>query len=412
MRRAALGFIFVTVVLDMLAFGVAVPVLPRLVEAFEGGNTAQAAETIGLFNTVWALMQFVFAPLLGALSDRYGRRPVVLLSNFGLAVDYVIIAMAPNLTWLFVGRVLSGIATASIPTAMAYISDVTPPDKRAKAFGIMGAAFGVGFILGPALGGALGAVDPRLPFWCAAAFSLVNALYGMFVLPESLAVENRATGLDWSKCNPVGSLALLRRHKELLGLATVNFLGYVAHEVYITVYVLYVGYRYEWNTRSVGFSLALVGISSMIISAGLVGWVVTRIGERGAMLIGLFLGAFGFALFGLAPVSWLFLAAIPINALWGLAGPSSQALMTRLVSVSEQGELQGAIGAVRSLAMLIGPGLFAVTFAAFIAPERAVPIPGAPWFLAAAILLAALALARAVAPQPAVARAVGEGPAA
>lgn len=395
-KRAALGFIFVTVLLDMLAFGIVAPVLPQLVVGFEGGNTARAAEMIGLFMTAWALMQFVFSPLLGMVSDRYGRRPVILLSNFGLALDYAIIALAPNVAWLFVGRILSGITTASIPTASAYISDVTPPEKRAGAFGLLGAAFGVGFILGPALGGWLGAMNPRLPFWCAGACSLLNGLYGLLVLPESLREENRQRTLDWKKANPLGALTLLRRHTELAGLATVNFLGYVAHEVYITVFVLYVGYRYQWDARTVGMSLALVGVSSMVASALIVGRVVKWIGERRAMFAGLTLGAVGFALFGWAPAGWLFLAAIPINALWSLAGPSSQSLMTRLVSVSEQGELQGALGAVRSLAMLIGPGLFAFTFATFIDSRRAVPIPGAPWFLAGAILMSALFVARVV----------------
>ncbi len=395
-RRAALGFIFVTVLLDMLAFGIAVPVLPRLVLDFEGGDTARAAGIIGLFTTAWALMQFLFAPLLGVLSDRCGRRPVILLSNFGLAVDYAITALAPNVGWLFVARILSGITSASIPTASAYISDVTPPEKRAGAFGILGAAFGVGFILGPAAGGWLGSIEPRLPFWCAGACSLLNGLYGFLVLPESLPPENRRRHLEWKNANPLGSLALLRRHSELAGLATVNFLGYVAHEVYLTVFVLYVGYRYHWDARTVGISLALVGISSMVISAGVVGRVVAWIGERRALFAGLCLGALGFALFGWAAVGWLFLVAIPINALWGLAGPSSQSLMTRRVSASEQGELQGALGAVRSLAMLIGPGLFAFTFATFIAADRRVPIPGAPWFLAATILLAAFVVASAV----------------
>ncbi len=400
LRRAALGFIFVTVVLDMLAFGVAAPVLPKLVETFEGGDTARAAEIIGLFTTAWALMQFFMAPFLGMLSDRFGRRPVILLSNFGLAVDYAVMALAPGVAWLFVGRVLSGITAASIPTASAYISDVTTPEKRAGAFGMLGAAFGIGFILGPALGGWLGAISPRLPFWVAGSFSLLNGLYGLLVLPESLPPEKRRTELVWRNANPLGSLVLLRRHAELAGLATVNFLGYVAHEVYITVFVLYVGYRYGWNARTVGFSLALVGLSSMVISAGVVGRVVAWVGERRAMLAGLLFGGLGFALFGFAPVGWVFLAAIPINALWSLAGPSSQSLMTRLVSPSEQGELQGAIGAVRSLAMLIGPGLFAFTFAVFIDARRVTPQPGAPWYLASFILATAFVLARAVTPAP------------
>src|SRR2546427_2755568 len=254
-RRAALGFIFVTVLLDMLAFGIIAPVLPRLISDFLHGDMARASKYMGLFVTTWALMQFFFSPILGMLSDRYGRRPVVLLSNFGLGLDYIVMALAPTVGWLFLGRVLSGITSSSIPTATAYISDVTPPEKRARAFGLIGAAFGVGFVLGPAMGGWLGAKNPRLPFWFAAAFSLLNALYGLLVLPESLPRERRQPRLRWQDANPVGALALLRSHPELLGLATVNFLGYVAHEVYATVFVLYATYRYGWGGRSIGSAL-------------------------------------------------------------------------------------------------------------------------------------------------------------
>jgi DHA1 family tetracycline resistance protein-like MFS transporter len=398
-RRAALNFIFITVLLDMLALGIVVPVLPRLVVDFLHGDTARAAEVIGLFATVWALMQFAFSPLLGLLSDRYGRRRVILLSNFGLAIDYVVMAVAPTVRWLLVGRVLSGITSASLSTAYAYISDVTPAERRARAFGMLGAAFGVGFVLGPAIGGWLGATNPRLPFWFAGGCSLLNALYGLFVLPESLPPERRAPALRWKDANPVGALALLRSHPELMGLATVNFLGYVAHEVYATVFVLYVTYRYHWTQRTIGLSLAIVGIASMIVSAGVVGPVVRRLGERWSLYLGLSMGAAGFALFGLATAGWLFMLAIPINCLWGLAGPPSQSMMTQRVSPSEQGELQGAIGSVRSIAMLVGPGIFSVTFATFIAPERSAPAPGAPWYLAAAFLLVAMAVARAVLPR-------------
>jgi MFS transporter, DHA1 family, tetracycline resistance protein len=402
-RRAALNFIFITVLLDMLALGIVVPVLPRLVVDFLRGDTARAAEVIGLFATTWALMQLVFSPLLGLLSDRYGRRKVILLSNVGLGLDYIVMAASPTLRWLFVGRVLSGITSASIAAATAYISDVTPVEKRARAFGLIGAAFGVGFVLGPALGGWLGAYNPRLPFWVAAAFSLLNALYGLLVLPESLPPERRQTSLRWKDANPFGALKLLRSHSELIGLAAVNFLGYVAHEVYATVFVLYADYRYHWTPRMVGLALALVGVSSMVISAAVVGPVVARLGERRTLFAGLLFGALGFGMFGWSRTSWLFFAAIPVNCLWGLAGPPSQSMMTQRVSPSEQGELQGAIGAVRSIAMLIGPGIFSLTFATFIAPARAVKIPGAPWYLAAALLLVAVAVARAVVPRSAAA---------
>jgi len=396
-RRAALGFIFVTVLLDMLAFGIIAPVLPRLISDFLHGDMARASKYMGLFVTTWALMQFFFSPILGMLSDRYGRRPVILLSNFGLGLDYIVMALSPTLGWLFLGRVLSGITSSSIPTANAYISDVTPPEKRAHAFGIFGAAFGIGFVLGPAIGGWLGAVNPRLPFWVAGVFSLLNALYGLLVLPESLPVDRRQARLNWKNANPVGALTLLRSHRELFGLAVVNFLAYLAHEVYATVFVLYTTFRYSWDEKTIGIALAVVGIASVFASAVLVGPFVKRFGERRSLFAGLLFGAVGFALFGWAPKGWIFMAAIPINCLWSLAGPPSQSLMTQRVSPSEQGELQGALGSLRGIAMVIGPGMFSGTFALFIAPGKS--LPGAPWYLAAFLLVASLVVAWVVAPK-------------
>jgi DHA1 family tetracycline resistance protein-like MFS transporter len=396
-RRAALSFVFVTVLLDMLAFGIIIPVLPRLITNFLHGDIGRSTKYLGLFVTVWAMMQFFFAPVIGVLSDRFGRRPIILLSNFGLGLDYIIMALAPTIAWLFVGRLLSGVTSSSGPTANAYISDVTTPETRSRAYGIFGAAFGLGFILGPAVGGWLGHIDLRLPFWTAAAFSLLNAVYGFFILPESLPPERRPSKMMWGKANPLGSLKLLRSHHELFGLASVSFLNYLAHEVYLTVFVLYATLRYNWNERDVGYSLAVVGITTMIVSAGMVGTLVKRFGERATLFLGLLLGALGFALFGASATGWLFVAAIPVNALWGLAAPPLQTLMTRRVSVSEQGELQGAVASLRGIAMIVGPGVFAAVFAYYIAPSRF--IPGAPWFLSAILLLAALGLAWVVAPK-------------
>jgi DHA1 family tetracycline resistance protein-like MFS transporter len=388
-RRAALAFIVVTVALDMLALGMIAPVLPKLVESFEGGDTARAARIYGLFGTVWALMQFVFSPVLGALSDRYGRRPVVLLSNLGLGLDYVLMALAPTLGWLFVGRVISGITAASIGTAGAYIADVTPPEKRAAGFGMIGVAFGLGFILGPALGGVLGGIDPRLPFWVAAGLSLLNASYGWLVLPESLPPERRAR-FAWRRANPVGALVLLRSHPGLLGLASVSFLGNVAHASLPSTTVLYMGYRYGWDERAVGLTLAGVGACSALVQGVLVGPAVTRLGERRALLTGLLFGAAGFAVYGIATTGAVFLIGIPLMSLWGLYGPAAQGLMTRRVSPSEQGGLQGALSSVRGIAELIGPGLFTLTFAYFIGAGVGWHLAGAPFMLAAALLAAAL----------------------
>ncbi|HQV11311.1 MAG TPA: TCR/Tet family MFS transporter [Nitrospira sp.] len=385
-RQAAVFFILVTVVLDMLSFGIIIPVLPKLVEEFLGGDTAQAAEIYGLMTTSWALMQFVCSPIQGALSDRFGRRPVVLLSNLGLGLDFILMALAPSLSWLFAGRVISGIASSSFSTAGAYIADVTAPEKRAAAFGLMGVSFGLGFVLGPAVGGLLGAVDPRWPFWGAAATSLLNACYGFSVLPESLPLDKRAP-FRWQRANPAGALILLRSHHELFGLATANFLMNLAHGVLPSVAVLYLGYRYGWGPSAVGFTLAAVGICAMIVQGTLVRPITAKLGERRTLLTGLLCGATGFAIYGLAPTPFVYCLGIPVMAFWGLAGPSAQGFMTRRVSASEQGQLQGAIASLTGIAGLIGPTLFTQTFALFIGPHADWNLPGAPYLLSTGLLL-------------------------
>jgi DHA1 family tetracycline resistance protein-like MFS transporter len=391
-HRAAAAFIFVTILLDMLATGIVIPILPKLVESFASNDTAQAARIFGLFGTVWALMQFIFSPVAGALSDRFGRRPVVLISNFGLAADYVLMALAPSLGWLFVGRVISGITSASISTAFAYIADLTPPDQRAAVFGRIGAAFGAGFILGPALGGLLGNIEPRLPFWVAAALSFANALYGLLILPESLSPERRSP-FRWRAANPMGALNLLRTERVLAGLSWSNFVAQVAHVVLPSTFVLYSTYRYGWDTKTVGLTLALVGVCSVVVQGVGIGPIVQRFGERRALLIGLSFGAIGFVIFGLAPTGWLFWLGIPVMSLWGLAGAATQALMTRLVAPEQQGQLQGATASVQSLAQLAGPFLFTLTFAYFIGPSAPAKLPGAPFLLACLLLLLAHAIA-------------------
>ncbi|HEY1769072.1 MAG TPA: TCR/Tet family MFS transporter [Chthoniobacterales bacterium] len=390
-RKAALVFILITVSLDMIALGIIIPVLPKLILNFLGGSTARAATWVGIFGTVFALMQFVFSPVLGVVSDRVGRRPVILLSNVGLGLDYIVMALAPTIGWLFLGRIISGITAASITTAMAYISDVVVPEKRAGAFGLIGAAFGLGFIIGPALGGWLGAVDPRLPFWVAGGLSLVNAAYGFLVLPESLGTEKRRA-FSFRRANPVGSLVLLRSHPELSRLAVIQFISYTAHEV-VQVYVLYVIYRYLWNEKTIGLSLAFVGICTVIISGGMVRPVVARLGERRALYLGQALGAIGMLLMGWGTTAFIFMIGVTVMNLWSLAGPAAQGMMTHRVGASEQGELQGAISSLRAIAMLIGPGLFSFTFAWSINPAHGWKIPGVPWYLAAAMLFLAMLLA-------------------
>jgi DHA1 family tetracycline resistance protein-like MFS transporter len=391
-RRAAFAFIFVTVLLDMLAIGIIVPVLPKLVVDFVGGDAAEGARVYGLFGTAWALMQFVFSPVQGALSDRFGRRPVILISNFGLGLDYVVMALAPSLNWLFLGRVISGITAASISTSFAYVADVTPPDERAARFGLLGTAFGIGFVLGPALGGLTGAVDPRLPFWIAAGLSLANALYGLFVLPESLPPERRAP-FAWRRANPVGALTLLRSQATLMGLAGVNFLGNLAHAALPSVGVLYMMYRFGWDERTVGLTMAGVGVAAVVVQGGVIGPAVRRFGERRALVAGLGFGAAGFAVFGLAPTGPVFWLGIPLMALWGLANPASQGLMSRRIGAHQQGQLQGANASLMGVANLIGPGLFTLTFAFAIGAAKDWSLPGAPYLVAAMLLGLAILVA-------------------
>ena len=390
-RQAAIVFIFVTVTLDMLALGLIAPVLPKLILDFLGGNTTSAASWLRWFGTIFAVMQFVFSPVIGVLSDRFGRRPIILLSNLGLGLDYIVMALSPTIGWLFLGRVISGITASSIPTAFAYISDVVPKEKRAGAFGMIGVAFGLGFVLGPAIGGLLGDFDPRLPFWVAAGFSLINWLYGFLFVPESLSLEKRKK-FTLRRANPVGALVLLRSHPELWKLATLQFLAYTSHEVF-TIWALYAMYRYAWNQTTVGISLAIVGICTAAISGGLTGRIVAWLGERRTLYIGQFFGAVGMTIAGLARGSVLYLASIPVISMWNISFPAAQGMMTHRVSEREQGELQGAIQSLRSIAFIIGPFLFAQTFAWFIDPQRSFSIPGAPYYLAAAMLFVAMLLA-------------------
>ena len=392
-RSAAMSFVFVTVLLDMVALGIGIPVWPKLILGFTGNNFSSAALVGGAFATIFAVMQFVVSPILGVFSDRVGRRPVILLSNLGTSIDYLIMALAPNLWWLFAGRVLAGITTSSITVASAYVSDVTPPDKRAGAYGLISGAFGVGFVVGPAIGGLLGVHDPRLPFWVAAGLSLVNFLYGLLVLPESLSDEHRNT-FSWQRANPLGSVKMLRRHRELAGLSAVNFIGYIAHEALPQLFVYYAIYAFAWTTGMVGVSLAIVGVITVIISTMVIQPVVNRFGDRRAVIGGLFCAALGYLFYAGPQV--LFWIGIPINMLWMLASSSSQALMTRRVDKNEQGELQGAIGMLRSVAMLIGPGLFTGVFAYSISAHHTWKSPGAAWIMGALMLFGAMVLAWAV----------------
>jgi DHA1 family tetracycline resistance protein-like MFS transporter len=389
LMSAAFVFIFITVLLDMFALGIIVPVLPALITEFRGGDTASAAAIYGIFATTWAAMQFVFSPVLGSLSDRFGRRKVILLSNLGLGIDYLLMAMAPTLAWLFVGRLISGITSSSVPTAMAYVSDVTPPDERAAKFGLLGAAFGVGFIVGPTVGGLLGGVSLRAPFWGAAVLSLANASYGFFILPESLPADRRSP-FHWARANPIGAFTMLRSQRRLFGLACAGFLSMLAHDSLPTTFVLYATYRYGWDTRDIGLALGGTGFMMLIVQGGLVGRLVAFFGERRALMIGFSCGAAGMLIGGWAPTGMLFMLGVPLIALYGLANPALQSMMTRLVGPSQQGQLQGANSSMNGIANMAAPILFTQVFALAVGRYRHLNLPGAPFLLAATFLLGAV----------------------
>lgn len=384
-RRAALAFIFVTVLVDVLAFGLIIPVLPQLLKKIAGGEIAQATLWHGLFATGFMVMQFFASPLQGALSDRFGRRPVVLVSNAGLAIDFVIMALAETLPLLFIARLLSGATSASFSTANAYIADVTPPERRAAAFGRLGMAFGLGFTLAPVMGAWLGAMDLHLPFWVAAGLCTANFLYGYFILPESLDAARRAP-FAWARANPLGSLRLLRGHPGLLGLAGVSFLMALAHLVYPTTFVLYADYRFGWGLQMVGWTLLIVGVLSMVVQGVLVGRIVRALGERRTVLFGAAMGFLGFGLYAFAPTGYWFWAVLPVAALWAVAGPATQALMTRRVSPQEQGRLQGALAGLNAIAGILGPTVFTQALAVVASRHVGGPLAGAPFLIAAGLV--------------------------
>jgi len=390
-RQASLGFIFVTLFLDVMGLGLVIPVLPKLVESFVGTEAA-ASQYYGYMVAVYAAMQFLFAPILGSLSDRYGRRSVILLSLAGAGIDYLLLAFAPTIGWLFVGRVIAGITSANITAVTAYIADVSPPEKRAQNFGLIGMAFGLGFIAGPVLGGILGDIGLRLPFLVVAGITLLNVLYGFFVLPESLRPEHR-NPFSWRKANPVGSLFNLGRYPLVLGLAGVTALTGLAQNAQYSVWVLYVGHRFGWTVRDVGMSLAVVGISSALVQGGLTGRIVPKIGERWAIIYGLGIGVVANILYGLASQGWMMYVIPFLGALSYIAGPSSQALVSRTVQPNEQGAMQGGITSILSLTGVIGPLIATSSFSFFISEQAPFQLPGVAFFLSAVLVFFAMLLA-------------------
>jgi DHA1 family tetracycline resistance protein-like MFS transporter len=384
----AIGFILVTAALDVMAIGIIIPVLPALIVEFTGSD-ADAGLWNGIMVALWAGMQFLFSPVIGSLSDRYGRRPVILISALGLAADFALMALAPNLWWLAVGRILGGITSSSFTTTFAYMADITPPEQRSRAYGLIGAAYSAGFVAGPVMGGFLGELGPRVPFWAAAGLALVAFVYGLLVIPESLKPELRMP-FSWRRANPIGSLKLLRSHPELSGLAWVYFIIYVAHNVFAAVFVLYAGYRFGWSIWAVGLSLALWGVLDILAQAVLVGPAVKRFGDRATMIFGLVFGAIGLVVLGLAADEATFILGIFVSAMWAFAMPTIQSLMTQRVSESEQGQLQGANQSVASIASVAAPIFFGWIYALSVGPAPAIPHPGAAFLIAGLVLALAV----------------------
>ncbi|MBL9199741.1 MAG: TCR/Tet family MFS transporter [Opitutaceae bacterium] len=391
-RQPALGFIFVTVVLTVLGFGLLIPVLPELVTQFELGDRSAGSHSYGWLVSIYALMQFTGAPILGALSDRFGRRKVILVALAGAAIDYVAMALAPSLTLLFIARMVGGLTAGLMSTANAYVADVTPPEKRAQSFGLIGAAFGLGFIVGPLIGGLLGHIDLRLPFWAAAGCTALNWLYGCFVLPESLPPAKRRA-FSLKRANPVGALLALRRFPTVLRLAQAFFILTLAQMMLFSIWALYTTHRYGWDPRHVGLSLMLVGVSAAIVQAGLARRIIGRLGERRAVILGLLSSAVAQTLYGFATESWMVYSVIVLGSFAGIAGPAMQSHITQRVPPDEQGAVQGIYSGLASLAGIPGPLLATWTFGWAIAPERSLHVPGLPFFIAASLALTALALA-------------------
>ena len=386
-RKPAVGFIFVTLVLLIVGIGIIIPVLPGLITEFNGGDVAKGSNSYGWLVGVFAVMQFIASPILGSLSDRFGRRKVILVALAGSAIDYVVMGFAPTLAWLFVARIIAGTTAGSLAACNAYIADVTPPEKRAQAYGLVGAAFGLGFVIGPAIGGLLGQYGLRLPFFGAAACVGANWIYGAFFLPESLAVENRRP-FSWSRANPIGSLLALRKFRGVVDLAWMYFIFNFSSTMLQNVWVLYMGYRYHWSTLQVGLSLTFIGVTTAVVQGALVRRIIAVTGERKGLVLGLTTSAVVMIGYGTATQGWMIYCLVILGSLGGISGPAAQSLLTKHVPANEQGALQGSLAGLTSLSYIFGPIIAAWSFGTFIHT-----VPGIAFYEASACLLIALVLA-------------------
>ena len=391
-RSAAISFIFITLLIDVTGIGLIIPVVPALIQQLIHGNISEASKYSGWLAFAYATMQFLFAPLLGNLSDRYGRRPVLLLSLLGLGIDYIFLALAPSIGWLFVGRIIAGLGGASFTTATAYIADISTPQNRAQNFGMVGAAFGLGFMLGPVIGGLLGEYGVRIPFIVAACFSLLNCVYGYFVLPESLAMENHRP-FDWKRANPIGSLRQLKKYPAVSGLVVSFLLIYLAANAVQSTWSFFTIKQFSWSARMIGLSLGLVGLLVGIVQGGLVRFVNPWLGNKRSVYLGLALYAIGLFLFAFANHSWMMFVFLLPYCFGGIAGPALQSIISGQVPPNGQGELQGGLTSIMSLTNIIGPVLMTSLFAYFTKPAAPVPFAGAAFFLGGICMAVSLVLA-------------------
>ncbi len=393
-KKSALVFIFITLIIDITGLGIIIPVLPTLIQELTGGTLSEASIYGGWMLFTYSLMQFVFAPLMGGLSDRYGRRPVLLGSLLGFGIDYLFLAFAPTLAWLFVGRVIAGIMGASFTTASAYIADVSTPENRAQNFGIIGAAFGLGFIIGPMLGGFLEEYGSRVPFMVSAGLSLLNCLYGFFILPESLQPKNRRK-FEWSRANPVSSLLNLKRYPVIIGLVASLIMVYISAHAVQSNWAYYTMEKFKWTPKTVGISLAVVGLVFAIVQGGLIRLIIPKLGQERSVYVGLGLSSLGFLLFALATKTWMVFAFTVVYCMGGIAGPALQGIISTQVPANEQGELQGALTSLMSITSIVGPVLMTSTFSYFTNSVAPFYLPGAPMLLGAVLTIIATVLARA-----------------
>lgn len=385
-KQAAIGFIFITMLIDIIGWGIIIPVIPKLIAELIHGDISEASKYGGWLTFAYAITQFVFAPLIGNLSDKFGRRPIILISLLGFAFDYVLLALAPTITWLFIGRIIAGFTGASITTASAYIADISTPENRAKNFGMIGAAFGLGFIIGPVLGGLLGQYGARVPFYAAAVLCLLNFLYGYFILPESLSKKNRRA-FDWKKANPINAFLNLKKYPSLIALVVSIFLLYVGSHAVHSNWSFFTMYRFSWDEKMVGLSLGAIGLLVALVQGGLIRWVNPKLGNEKSIYVGLGLYTFGMFLFAIATQSWMMFAFLVPYCLGGIAGPALQSIVTSKVPVTEQGEIQGTLTSLMSASAIVGPPMMTNTFYFFTHKEAPFQFAGAPFLLGGILML-------------------------